>query len=78
MEPAPEFVVEFSYGNAFKRLDDWSADGETEMGIINALLLVYITHITYYNFTTQLNRELRTQVSDTSNFLSPHHNYILS
>ena len=64
MEPAPEFVVEFSYGNVFKRLDDWSADGE--MGIINALLLVYVTlHITYYNFTTQLNRELRTQVSDT-------------
>jgi len=71
MEPAPEFVVEFSYGNAFKRLDDWSADGETEMGIINALLLVYITYhiLQLHNSTqlnsTQLNRELRTQVSDT-------------
>ena len=69
MEPAPEFVVEFSYGNVFKRLDDWSADGE--MGIINALLLVYITYhiLQLHNSTqlnsTQLNRELRTQVSDT-------------
>ena len=63
MEPAPEFVVEFSYGNVFKRLDDWSADGE--MGIINALLLVYITyHILQLHNSTQLNRELRTQVSD--------------
>jgi len=76
MEPAPEFVVEFSYGNVFKRLDDWSADGE--MGIINALLLVYITyHILQLHNSTQLN--------STENYgrrcltpLSPHHNYILS
>ena len=56
MEPAPEFVVEFSYGNVFKRLDDWSADGE--MGIINALLLVYISityHILQLHNSTQLN-----------------------
>ena len=68
MEPAPEFVVESSSGNVFKRLYDWGADGE--MGIINALLLVYMIHYITYHISqlnsTQLNRELRTQVSDTS------------